>query len=84
MGNIVSYCWIVLLQGFDITDYPGQCAMTTVYPMPFYLNDPKNVDMMTDYAGKALRQYNDEKVYYRCTFFVFPDCPFPSFSLLYL
>ncbi|TMW96503.1 hypothetical protein EJD97_007236 [Solanum chilense] len=48
-------------EGFDITDYPGQCAMTTVYPMPFYLNDPKNVDMMTDYAGKALRQYNDEK-----------------------
>ncbi|KAH0686164.1 hypothetical protein KY285_016723 [Solanum tuberosum] len=33
----------IMWMGFDITDYPVQSAMTTVYPMPYYLNDPKNV-----------------------------------------
>ncbi|XP_009613342.1 UPF0725 protein At1g02770-like [Nicotiana tabacum] len=46
-------------EGFDIEDFPGQCWMTTVFPMPYYLDDPKNVDRLKDYAGKALKLYND-------------------------
>lgn len=45
-------------EGFDITDYLGQCVMTTVYPMPYYLNDLRIVDMMRDYGGKVLNLYN--------------------------
>lgn len=48
-------------EGFDITDYPGGCWMTTVFPMPNYLNNPKNVDKLKGYAGKALKQYNNSK-----------------------
>lgn len=46
-------------EGFDITDYPGGCWMTTIYPMPYYLNVPTNVVKLKDYAGKALKHYND-------------------------
>ncbi|XP_060189904.1 uncharacterized protein LOC132618935 [Lycium barbarum] len=46
-------------EGFDIEDFPGRCWMTTVFPLPYYLDCPKNVNKLKDYAGRALKLYND-------------------------
>ncbi|XP_060189274.1 uncharacterized protein LOC132618229 [Lycium barbarum] len=46
-------------EGFDIKDYPGACPMATVYPLPRYLTDPKNLDKLKSCAGRALKHYND-------------------------
>ncbi|XP_049396147.1 UPF0725 protein At3g19520 [Solanum stenotomum] len=45
-------------EGFDITDCPGGCWMTTICPMQYYLNSTENVDQLKGYAGKALEHYN--------------------------
>ncbi|WMV44046.1 hypothetical protein MTR67_037431 [Solanum verrucosum] len=47
-------------EGFDIQDFPGRCWMTTVFPLPYYLDDPENYNKLKDYASKALKLYNDD------------------------
>ncbi|XP_059284129.1 uncharacterized protein LOC132037611 isoform X2 [Lycium ferocissimum] len=46
-------------EGFDIEDYPGSCPMATVYPLPRFLKNPDNHKLLMDYAGRALKLYND-------------------------
>ncbi|XP_049385997.1 uncharacterized protein LOC125850149 [Solanum stenotomum] len=45
-------------EGFDIKDYPGSGALTTIYPMTKYLEYPAEVEKLKVYAAKALEQYN--------------------------
>nr|XP_009626365.1 uncharacterized protein LOC104117088 [Nicotiana tomentosiformis] len=34
--------------------------MITVFPMPFFLDKPENVVLLKDYAGRALKIYNEK------------------------
>ncbi|TMW98956.1 hypothetical protein EJD97_003238 [Solanum chilense] len=46
-------------EGFDITDCPGGCWMTTIVPMQHILYTTENVDRLKGHAGKALEHYNN-------------------------